>query len=142
MSVLYEIKIATERRLQIIDITDEVQKMVYRSKVKHGIAVVFTHHTTTGLMINEYEAGLIEDFKTKMKELIPRGAGYLHDRIDSNAHAHLRASLLLNPEVVVPIDEAELHLGTWQRILFVELDGPRHRSVYVMVCPCPEFPEE
>ncbi|WP_297535983.1 YjbQ family protein, partial [Thermococcus sp.] len=52
------------------------------------------------------------------------------------------ASIFLNPEVVVPIDQAELHLGTWQRILFVELDGPRHRKVYVMVCPCPEMPEE
>lgn len=140
--MLYEIPISTKERLQIIDITDEVQKMVYKSKVKHGIAVVFTHHTTTGLMINEYESGLIEDFRAKMKELIPKGAGYSHDRIDSNAHAHLRASLLLNPEVVIPIDQAELQLGTWQRILFVEFDGPRHRRVYVMICPCPEFPEE
>lgn len=142
--MLYEIPISTKERFQIMDITDEVQKMVYRSKVKHGIAVVFTHHTTTGLMINEYESNLIEDFKAKMKELIPKGAGYSHDRIDSNAHAHLRASLLLNPEVVVPIDQAELQLGTWQRVLFVELDGPRHRRVYVMICPpCPpEFPEE
>ncbi len=70
--MLYEIPISTKERLQIIDITDEVQKMVYKSKVKHGIAVVFTHHTTTGLMINEYESGLIEDFKAKMKELIPK----------------------------------------------------------------------
>ncbi|WP_297508904.1 secondary thiamine-phosphate synthase enzyme YjbQ [Thermococcus sp.] len=140
--MLYEIEVPTRGRFEILDITDRVQRKVYESKVKHGIAVVFTHHTTTGLMINEFEPGLIEDFKTKMKELIPKGAGYSHDRIDSNAHAHLRASLLLNPEVVVPIDQAELHLGTWQRILFVELDGPRHRHVYVMVCPCPEFPEE
>lgn len=140
--MLYEISIETKERCQVIDITDEVQKLVYRSKVKHGIAVVFTHHTTTGLLINEYERGLIEDIKAKMAELVPKGAGYSHDRIDSNAHAHIRASIFLNPEVVVPIDQAELYLGTWQRILFVELDGPRHRRVYVMICPCPEFPEE
>jgi secondary thiamine-phosphate synthase enzyme len=140
--MMYEILIPTKERFQIVDITEEVQRKVYESKVKHGIAVVFTHHTTTGLMINEYEKGLLQDFKAKMKELIPKGAGYAHDRIDNNAHAHLRASLLLNPDVVVPIDQAELYLGTWQRILFVELDGPRHRRVYVMICPCPELPEE
>ncbi|WP_457743105.1 secondary thiamine-phosphate synthase enzyme YjbQ [Thermococcus sp.] len=140
--MLYEIGIETKERCQIIDITEEVQRMVYRSKVKHGIAVVFTHHTTTGLLINEYEPGLLEDIKAKMAELVPHEADYTHDRIDSNAHAHIKASIFLNPEVVVPIDQAELHLGTWQRILFVELDGPRHRKVYVMACPCPEFPEE
>jgi len=140
--VLFEIEVPTSGRFQIVDITGEVQRLVYRSKVKHGIAVVFTRHTTTGLFINESESGLLEDIKAKMKELVPRGAGYSHDRIDSNAHSHIRASLFLNPEVIVPIDGAELQLGTWQRILFVELDGPRHRKVLVMVCPCPEFPEE
>ncbi|WP_456423646.1 secondary thiamine-phosphate synthase enzyme YjbQ [Thermococcus sp.] len=140
--MLYEITIETKERCQVMDITGEVQRMVYRSKVKHGIAVIFTHHTTTGLFINEYEPGLIEDIKAKMAELVPQEAGYSHDRIDRNAHAHIKASIFLNPEVVVPIDQAELHLGTWQRILFVELDGPRHRKVYVMICPCPEMPEE
>ncbi len=140
--MLFELEVPTSERFQIVDITDDVQRLVYRAKVKHGIAVVFTRHTTTGLFINEAEKGLLEDIKAKMKELVPKGAGYSHDRIDSNAHSHIRASLFLNPEVVVPIDEAELQLGTWQRILFVELDGPRHRKVQVMLCPCPEFPEE
>lgn len=140
--MLYEFMVRTKDRFQIIDITDNVQRAVYRSKVKHGIAVVFTRHTTTGLMINEYERGLLDDIEARMKELIPCDSDYLHNRIDNNAHAHLRASLLLNPEVVVPIDQAELQLGTWQRILLVELDGPRERNVYVMICPCPEFPEE
>ncbi len=140
--MLFELEVPTSGRFQIVDITDDVQRLVYRAKVKHGIAVVFTRHTTTGLFINEAEKGLLEDIKAKMKELVPKGAGYSHDRIDSNAHSHIRASLFLNPEVVVPIDEAELQLGTWQRILFVELDGPRHRKVQVMLCPCPEFPEE
>ena len=142
MGLLFELSISTSGEVEIVDVTEDVQRLVYRSKVKHGMAVVFTRHTTTGLFINEYEPGLIEDIKAKMAELVPHGAGYSHDRIDSNAHAHLRASLLLNPEVVVPIDQSELQLGTWQRILFVELDGPRHRKVYVMVCPCPEMPEE
>ncbi|WP_297417284.1 secondary thiamine-phosphate synthase enzyme YjbQ [Thermococcus sp.] len=140
--MLFELEVPTSEKFQIVDITDDVQRLVYRSKVKHGIVIVFTRHTTTGLFINEAENGLLEDIKAKMKELVPKGAGYSHDRIDGNAHSHIRASLFLNPEVVIPIDEAELQLGTWQRILFVELDGPRHRKVQVMVCPCPEFLEE
>ncbi|ASJ00561.1 secondary thiamine-phosphate synthase enzyme YjbQ [Thermococcus gorgonarius] len=140
--MIFTIEVPTKERFQIIDITDEVQRKVWEGKMKHGIALVFTKHTTTGLMINEPERGLLQDFKSKMKELIPKGKGYLHDRIDNNAHSHLRASLLLNSELVIPVDEGELLLGTWQRILFVELDGPRHRKVLVMLCPCQELPEE
>ncbi len=140
--MLFTIEVPTDERFQILDITDEVQKKVWEGKLKHGIAIVFTKHTTTGLMINEPEEGLLQDFKAKIKELVPKGKGYLHDRIDHNAHSHLRASLLLNSELVVPVDEGELLLGTWQRILFVELDGPRHRRVLVMLCPCQEYPEE
>ncbi|NJE09529.1 secondary thiamine-phosphate synthase enzyme YjbQ [Thermococcus sp. MAR1] len=134
--MLFEVKISTEEKFQIVDITDEIQHLVWKSDVTSGIAVVFTTHTTTGLAINENEAGLIQDIRAKMKELIPKGEGYAHDRIDSNAHSHLRAILLLNPEVVVPIENGELLLGTWQRILFIELDGPRHRKVLVKICRC------
>ncbi|WP_258083886.1 secondary thiamine-phosphate synthase enzyme YjbQ [Thermococcus thermotolerans] len=134
--MLFEVKVPTTEKFQVVDITDEIQHLVWRSDVTSGIAVVFTSHTTTGLVINENESGLLEDIKAKMKELVPRGAGYAHDRIDSNAHSHLRATLFLNPEVVVPIDNGELLLGTWQRILFIELDGPRHRKVLVKICRC------
>ncbi len=140
--MLFDITVPTKEKFEIIDITDEVQKLVWKGKMKHGIVVVFTTHTTTGLLINEAESGLLSDLKSKMKELIPKGTGYHHDRIDSNAHSHLRASLLLNPEVVIPVDQGELQLGTWQRILFVELDGPRHRRLLVSLCPCPEMIEE
>jgi len=134
--MLFEVKVPTKEKFQVIDITEEIQHLVWRSDITSGIAVVFTTHTTTGLFINENEAGLIQDIKAKMKELIPKGAGYSHDRLDSNAHAHIRASLLLNPEVVIPIENGELLLGTWQRVLFVELDGPRHRKVLVKLCRC------
>ena len=140
--MLSEIIIPTRERFEIIDITEKVQKLVWEGKLKHGIVVVFTAHTTTGLLINEAEKGLLSDLKSKMKEIIPKGAGYSHDKIDPNAHSHLRASLLLNPEVVIPVDQGELQLGTWQRILFVELDGPRQRKVLVSMCPCPEMIEE
>jgi len=98
----------------------------------NGIAVIYTPHTTTALIVNEAESGLLEDIVEVLQKLIPKGAGYKHDRIDDNADAHLRACILGN-SLVIPVENGRLVLGTWQRILFVELDGPRRRRVYVKV---------
>jgi len=65
-----------------------------------------------------------------LERLVPQAAGYLHDRSDGNAHAHLRAALL-GSSIVIPVEQKRLALGTWQRILFLELDGPRRRKVFV-----------
>lgn len=124
------IEIRTSKRVEIIDITSEVQKEVESSGVKDGIAVVYTQHTTTAIIINENETGLKEDIVFVLDKLIPRGAGYMHDEIDNNADSHIRAIFLGN-SVVVPIVNGKLALGTWQRIMFVELDGPRTRRVIV-----------
>ena len=126
------IEIQTSKRVEIIDITSEVQKVVEETNVKDGIAVVYTQHTTTAIIINENESGLKEDIVFVLDKLIPRGAGYMHDTIDNNADSHLRAIFLGN-SVVVPIINGKLALGTWQRIMFVELDGPRTRRVIVKV---------
>jgi len=126
------IEIRTSKRVEVIDITSEVQKEVEKSGVKDGIAVVYTQHTTTAVIINENESGLKEDIVFVLDRLIPRGAGYMHDMIDNNADAHLRAIFLGN-SIVVPITNGKLDLGTWQRIMFVELDGPRTRKIIVKV---------
>jgi len=67
-----------------------------------------------------------------MERIVPRGAGYEHDRGDGNAHAHLRA-LLLGSSVVIPVEKGRLALGTWQRVLFIELDGPRKRRILIRI---------
>ena len=126
------IEIRTSRRVEVIDITSEVQREVERSGVEEGIAVVYTLHTTTAIIVNENEPGLVEDVVLVLDRLVPRGAGYSHDNVDNNADAHLRAILLGN-SVVVPVSNGRLELGTWQRIMFVELDGPRNRRVIVKV---------
>ncbi len=126
------IEIRTSKRVEIVDITSDVQREVEKSGVKDGIAVVYTQHTTTAIIINENESGLREDIVFVLDKLIPRGAGYMHDTIDNNADSHLRAIFLGN-SVVVPITNGRLDLGTWQRIMFVELDGPRTRRVVVKV---------
>jgi len=126
------IEVRTKSRVEIVDITSQVQEEVRKSGVKDGIAVVYTQHTTTAVIINENESGLMRDLLNFIEKLIPQNAGYLHDTIDNNADAHLRAILLGN-SVVVPVSDGRLELGTWQRILFIELDGPRTRRVVVRI---------
>ncbi|MBC8521605.1 MAG: YjbQ family protein [Methanomicrobia archaeon] len=128
------IEIGTRESTELIDITGKVKEIVKIKSggVESGICVIFTKHTTSGIIINENEAGLKRDILAFLNELIPKGRGYLHDRIDNNAHSHLR-SVLLGSSVTIPIEKGELALGTWQSIFFVECDGPRRREIYVKV---------
>ncbi len=128
------IEIKTEEPVQVIDITRQVNDAVRESGVAEGICLVYTLHTTTGIIINEAESGLVADLLRRLASLAPPRDGYLHDRIDDNAHAHLQAVLLGNSRTI-PVEEGCLALGTWQRVLFVELDGPRRRSVLIKVLP-------
>lgn len=130
--MMERIEVKTGGSTELIDITGNVKEIVKRSGVDSGICVVFTRHTTSGVIINENEAGLKSDFLAILSALVPKGRGYRHDRIDSNAHAHLQAGLL-GSSVTVPVEKGALVLGTWQSIFFVECDGPRRRELYVKV---------
>jgi len=125
-----EISISTNERFELVDITYEVQKLLDDFDLDEGAVLIFTKHTTTALMINEKETGLLKDFKKIMKELVPEGREYEHNRIDNNADSHLRA-ILLSSSLVVPVSNRRLELGSWQRIFLVELDGPRTRKIIV-----------
>jgi secondary thiamine-phosphate synthase enzyme len=83
-------------------------------------------------MINENESGLVSDIMQLLEKLVPAHAGYLHDRIDNNADAHLKATLLGSSETI-PVVNGELLLGTWQSIFLAEFDGPRAREINVTV---------
>ncbi len=126
------IEVKTRESTELIDITEKVKEVVKSAGVDSGICVIFTRHTTSGIIINENESGLKQDIVAILNELVPKGTGYRHDRIDNNAHSHLRA-VLLGTSVTIPIDRGELVLGTWQSIFFVECDGPRQREVFVKV---------
>ncbi|HID43464.1 MAG TPA: YjbQ family protein [Archaeoglobaceae archaeon] len=126
------IEIRTKNRIEIVDITSQVREKIRKSGVNEGIALVYSKHTTTAITINENESGLKEDIIKCIKNLIPSSAGYSHDRIDNNADSHLRAILIGN-SVAVPVTDGNPELGTWQSILFIELDGPRSRRVGVKV---------
>lgn len=123
-------KINTNLAVELIDITDDVIKEVNDSSIRSGICVVSTPHTTTAIIINENEPGLLSDIFDLLNKLVPPGAGYKHDLIDNNADSHLRAMLLGSSETI-PISDGNLVMGKWQRIFFVELDGPRQRKANV-----------
>ncbi len=123
------VEVRTSRRLEVIDITDRVAGVVSRWRLT-GLAVVRVPHTTAAVTLNEAEPGLMEDIVDALIRLFPLEAPWRHNRIDNNAHAHLAASIIGDSRVI-PAESGRLLLGTWQRVLLVELDGPRTRRVEV-----------
>jgi secondary thiamine-phosphate synthase enzyme len=126
------IEIETRKCVEVVDITDHVERTMRESGVENGICLVYSQHTTTGLTVNEADGALINDILDLLQRIAPQGAGYQHDQGDGNAHAHLQATMLGN-SVIIPVEKSRLAMGKWQRILFFELDGPRQRSIFVRV---------
>ena len=125
-------EIVTSKQIEIVDITDGIERYVNDCGREKGICLVYSLHTTTALIINEADEALLNDILKLMERIAPQAAGYQHDRGDGNAHAHLRAALLGN-SVIIPVENGGLALGTWQRILFIEMDGPRKRRLSVQI---------
>ena len=128
-----EIQLQT-RKGQVYDLTGQAQKLIGKSGVKHGLANIFTPHATGILFIGEGEPNINADYVKLLKKLAPERGGWAHDRIDNNAHAHLR-SALVGASVCIPIRDGRLAFGTWQRLLFVEADGDRNRRFIITVVP-------
>ncbi|MBI4594540.1 MAG: YjbQ family protein [Candidatus Rokubacteria bacterium] len=128
----------SEERTEISDVTKLVRDVIQQFPVTTGIALVNTLHTTCALLVNEFQAALIDDLKVLVERLVPEHAGYRHDdpRYSDcergNAHSHLRAALL-GRNVAVGINGGDLALGRFQSIIFAELDGPRKREITVQV---------
>ena len=128
-----EFEISTSKRIQIIDITKKIEEIIKKSGLKNGLCQIFVPHATAGIILEENESGLIRDIEKKIEDLFPKGKGYEHDRIDDNTNSHL-ASGFIGQSRILPINEGRLIRGTWQRPLFLELDGPRdHRKIVVTI---------
>jgi secondary thiamine-phosphate synthase enzyme len=125
------LELTTSRRVELRDITREVKAVLAKTGIKKGLLNIYSRHSTSGLVINENESGLVSDFQETLEKLIPRGADYHHDRIDNNADSHIRG-FFLGGSQTIPV-EGDLMLGTWQSIFFVELDGPRQRKLTITV---------
>ncbi len=120
--------IRTSKKLQLVDITDKVRESVGKKKFT-GVCHIYLPHATAGIIINEFEPHLEHDFQTVFGRMLPN-VSFEHDEIDDNASAHL-LSALIGCETSVPVKDGALILGTWQRILLCEFDGPRERTVLV-----------
>jgi secondary thiamine-phosphate synthase enzyme len=131
---------------QFIDITQDVRDVVAKSEVHRGMALVYSPHTTSAVVINERESGFIEDFNALMESLVPLSASYLHDDMEArtenledddhefpNGHAHCRNALVGSASETIPVVDGELVLGKWQRVFFLELDRARDRKVLIQV---------
>jgi secondary thiamine-phosphate synthase enzyme len=130
--------VETETRFQLIDVTDRLLDLVRGIGVREGIVNLFSLHTTCAVFINEVQVALQSDIKRFLELLVDRDAEWLHNDPEHsdcdrfNADAHLR-SLLLGPTLTLQVSGGEVVLGQWQRVLVAELDGPRSRSIRVMV---------
>lgn len=127
-SSLRELTYSTRERRELVDITKDVADFVRECEIETGICLVAAVHSTAAIIVNEAERGLMQDILSKVQAEFPQGAGWMHDRIDDNADAHL-ASAFLGGSKVLPIKDGRLYLGTWQSIFLLELDGPRTRTV-------------
>jgi secondary thiamine-phosphate synthase enzyme len=137
------IRIETQHPTQFIDLTDEVTAFVRDARVHTGVINVQGLHTTTAVIVNEHDPLLLSDVAALLERIAPQDGVYRHDNVSlrtsncvladrPNGHSHCRA-LLLAPSVSLNIAGGRLQLGTWQRIFLVELDGPRTRTVSVVV---------
>lgn len=130
--------LASEDRMEFLDITKQIRDAVQKHAVTDGIVLVNSLHTTVALFVNEYQGALIEDLKHMVSNLIKERDGYRHDdpRYSDcergNANAHLRAALL-GRSVAVGLSGGELGLGRFQSIIFAELDGPRQRGIDIQI---------
>lgn len=130
-AMIQRLPVRTSARVQFVDITSEVQRVVRESGITEGICTVFVPHTTAGITINENaDPDVTRDLTDTLERLVPRDAHYRH--VEGNADSHVKASLMGFSASVI-VQGGRLLLGTWQAIYFCEFDGPRNRQVYVRI---------
>ncbi|MES1026180.1 secondary thiamine-phosphate synthase enzyme YjbQ [Gloeocapsa sp. BRSZ] len=135
------IEIETSEGISIHNITPQIEELLHTTAITNGQVLIFSRHTTTALAINEDEERLLHDVKVHLEKLAPPSEKYLHNDLHlrvvppdepMNAHSHLMAMMLSNSEVI-PVVDGKLALGTWQSVLFFDLDGPRTRSISIQI---------
>lgn len=129
--MLKVLNLRTSRRNELIDITEEVRKVVRESGINSGICVLYCPHTTAALTVNENaDPSVRVDINDHLSELVPAGKSYRH--LEGNADSHIK-SVLVGPSLTLIVEGGDVVLGTWQGIFFCEFDGPRSRKVFVKV---------
>ena len=129
------LRFETKGNAHIVDITRDVQAVLQESGITSGLLTVFVPGATGAITTIEYEPGLVKDLPAALERLFPRDMHYAHHDYhdDGNGHSHIRASFL-KPSLSIPVVEGRLPLGTWQQIIFVDLDNrPRSRTLHVQI---------
>lgn len=129
------VKIKSKGENDIIDITDQTSKALHESEIMNGTITLFVSGSTGALTTIEYEPGLMKDFPDMLERIAPRNIEYGHEKMwhDGNGHSHVKASLI-GPSLAIPFKNKELLLGTWQQIVFVELDTrSRERNIVLQI---------
>jgi secondary thiamine-phosphate synthase enzyme len=137
------VRIATERPTEFIDLTDSLEALLAESHIVTGFLNVQSLHTTAGIVVNEGEPLLLEDFASLLHRVVPDDVPYRHDDEEArsvnvnpgerpNGWSHCKA-LLLGPSACLNVLNGRLLLGRWQRVFLVELDGPRSREISVLL---------
>jgi secondary thiamine-phosphate synthase enzyme len=130
-----QLSIHTRGEGDILDVTGAVAEAVVETKLKNGIVTVFVPGSTGALTTIEYEPGLLKDFPNMLERIAPKNLVYEHEKRwhDGNGHSHVRASLI-GPSLTVPFANGRLTLGTWQQIIFMELDvRSRVRNIILQI---------
>ena len=123
----------TKQRQEFVRITDEVAQIVQASGVAEGMVLVSAMHITSGVYVNDWEDGLIQDFQVWLEKLAPSGLNYRHHQTgEDNADAHLKRTIM-GHQVLLPITKGKLDLGPWEQLFYAEFDGRRRKRVVVKV---------
>ena len=125
---------STQEHHQVVDVTSDVREVLKASGVREGQLTVYTPHATAAITINENDDPNIGvDLLRALSQVVKEHDGWLHDRVDNNAAAHIK-SAIIGPSETIPIVDGQLLLGTWQNVFFVEFDGPRReRRIIVSI---------
>ena len=129
------VKIKSKGENDVINITDQTSKALHESEIMNGTVTLFVSGSTGALTTIEYEPGLMKDFPDMLERIAPRNIEYGHEKMwhDGNGHSHVKASLI-GPSLAIPFKNKELLLGTWQQIVFVELDTrSRERNIVLQI---------
>ena len=136
-----EIVVRADARHAWVDLTDDLRRAIKDSGVVTGCAVAFVTHTTCALLINEWEDGVMKDLERRLEALVPEADYYAHDDLDvrtqnlleegerRNGHSHVTQMIVGGTSHAIPVDGSEPLLGTWQRLVLLELDEPKDRKI-------------
>ena len=129
--MMVDVRLRTNGRVQLVDITGDVARVVAQSAVRTGLCNVFVTHTTAAVIVSEnWDPDVTSDLLRHLERLVPLKADFRH--AEGNSQAHI-LSVMLGTSINIPVREAELALGRWQGVMLAEFDGPRERTVVVSV---------